>query len=74
MNESTLKALGVTQEAIDALNVVLNSAIPGVSVAAAHLKAALAALESADAAEQKKEPARQHKPSGLDSLGSGNIL
>ncbi len=85
MNNSTLKALGVTQQEIDALNVILNSAIPGTSVAVAHLQAALAALESAEAAEERKGPStqksnppadagKQHKPSGLDSLGGGTIL
>ncbi|MDD0969867.1 MULTISPECIES: hypothetical protein [Pseudomonas] len=85
MNSNTLKALGVTQKEIDALNVILNSAIPGTSVAVAHLQAALAALESAEAAEESKELAtqksnppadagKQHKPSGLDSLGGGTIL
>ncbi|MFW9079998.1 hypothetical protein ACOI9X_12030 [Pseudomonas sp. P2757] len=85
MNESTLKALGVTQKEIDALNVILNIAIPGASVAVAQLQAALAALESTEAAEETKDPSTQksnppddsgkkRKPSGLDSLGGGNIL
>lgn len=85
MNKSTFEELGVTQKEIDALNVIFNSAIPGASVAVAYLQAALAALESAETAEDTKDPSTQksnppddsgkkRKPSGLDSLGGGNIL
>lgn len=89
MNKSNIKALGVTQKEIDALNVILNSAIPGASLAVAYLQAALGALESAEAAggasdlesqmNQAKtnlpdDAGKKRKPTGLDSLGGGNIL
>ncbi|MDL5596879.1 hypothetical protein QS468_29470 [Bacillus subtilis] len=81
MNKDTLKALGITQEEMDALNVILNSAIPGAAIAVAHLQAALGALESAEAAEearQKRNPpdnaGKPHRPTGLDSLGGGKII
>ncbi|UFQ02090.1 hypothetical protein [Pseudomonas fitomaticsae] len=81
MNKSTLNALGISQEEMDALNVILNSSIPGAAIAVAHPQAALAALESAEVAEetrQKRNPpddaGKPHRPSGLDSLGGGNII
>jgi hypothetical protein len=85
MNKSKIKALGITQKEIDALDVILNSAIPGASLAVAYLQAALGTIESAEDGEGTKQPGgpnsnrpddagKQRKPSGLDSLGGGNIL
>lgn len=89
MNKSNIKALGVTQQEIDALEVILKNAIPGGSVAVAYLQAVLRALESADTVYREKgletqvglaknnpldDADKKRKPVSLDSLGGGNIL
>lgn len=85
MNKGTIKALGITQKEIDALDVILNSASAVAPLAVVYLQMALRALESVEAAEgamdlasqkgnQPDDVGKQHRPSGLDSLGGGNIL
>lgn len=85
MNKGTLKALGITQKDIDALDVILNSASAVAPLAVVYLQTALRALEPVEAAQGTKDLAsqkgnqpgdagRQRRPSGLDSLGGGNIL
>lgn len=85
MNKSTIKALGITQKEIDALDVILKSASAVAPLAVVYLQTALRAFESVVAAEGTKDLAsqkdnqpddagKQRSPSGLDSLGGGNIL